>query len=197
MSSTIIPGKNESLIGASVAFGILATLAMKTIPYNKKPAQIALFLQFVFCALTQLTAIFVVGVPSSNCRYMTMAEFLCYNLFMTSMESVLMFRGMAFTRHATILRNVTFTMWFGRLGMAVYQISTIKALSGPNEYCAFSADFSISIYQLWLQIITEIFLLLPFLEKMVEMLELVKYSDSNKENKSELLKLSIHNTLCT
>ncbi|KAI8895844.1 hypothetical protein BC833DRAFT_599845 [Globomyces pollinis-pini] len=127
-----------------------------------------------------------------------MFEFVFYNLFLVTMESVLLLRGIAFTRYDKYLKYVTVALWVIRLCIGGYQVSTIVSISEVNDYCVFSADFSVSIHQLWLQILTEVILLLPFLEKMYQMIQSATATGiSGDGNRKELLHLSIHNTFCT
>ncbi|KAJ2995581.1 hypothetical protein HDV02_000640 [Globomyces sp. JEL0801] len=194
MSACIIKGKNESLIAVSVAFGMLSGMAYKHIPDWKRPAQVCLFLQFVLASCGRFCSILMVGVPSINCKVTTMFSFSFYLLFLTLMESVLLFRGLAFTTYKNTLKYTTLTLWIVRLIIGGYQVTTIVQFSKPGEYCDFFADFSVSVHQLWLQILTEVILLVPFLLKMLEM---ISGAGKDTENRQELLKLSIHNTGCT
>ncbi|KAI8892951.1 hypothetical protein BC833DRAFT_625332 [Globomyces pollinis-pini] len=190
--------RNLSLGVAATVFGVLITLLLQNIPNPKKINQILQFLQLLFCTINQLCSVLIIGHSSINCSLTAVIEFGCYFLFLTFMESVLFYRGLMFTKYKKTLLCVIFTLWASRIALGIYQLTTIYSVSIENEYCNFMADFSIAGHQLWLQIVTEVILLIPFLEKMSELMRLLKIdSQTAAVNTRKLMFVTVHNIGCT
>jgi hypothetical protein len=172
--ASVSPISLQRLQAAAVigtCFGVLILQACQySVAFAQKTRlpQLLQALQLFLASMLCLSLTVQTTTPGISCKWYGHFSFILFPIWVTVFEYLLLLRSRLFSIYQKWLNGIVYALWAGRWACELYTNISIQALSSPEDFCFFLADFQLSYYNLAFRIGTEIAITIPFLLKMYE-----------------------------